>query len=208
MIEAFVLAELDSTRHGGNHYLQLAAGDLSRYRGSSPLASALRRVALFLFRGYGWNEALFRGFPTDVTWKLVAVPIAELREWLYAHEDTWLTLSQNSRLVRDGAANVENVENVQQLRYPNLPPIPNVPEIRERVRVASECILAIERDVKNRKTYPPIIAAALNESSPHIIAEGHSRATAYIRARELDAEIEVIVGYSPGLATWHYYGRP
>jgi hypothetical protein len=56
MIEAFVLAELGSTRHGGDHFLQVAGGDLTRYRGPSPLASVLRRVALFLFRGYGRNE--------------------------------------------------------------------------------------------------------------------------------------------------------
>jgi hypothetical protein len=107
--------------------------------------------------------------------------------------------------VRDGAANVENV---QHLRYPNLPAIPNVPSIRERVRTASECIRAVEQDVRNGKTYQPIIAVALNESSPHVIAEGHTRATAYVRALDPDAEIEVIVGYSPGLANWRYYGRP
>ena len=187
MIEAFVLAELDSTRHGGDHYLQIADGDLSRYRGPSPLASALRRVALFHFRGYGRDALLFTGFPTDATWKLVAVPIAELREWLYAHEQTWLALSEDTRLVRVGARNVGKVQAVKD---------------------TSDCILAVEQDVANGKTYHPIIAAALNESSPHVIAEGHTRATAYVRALDSDDEIEAIVGYSPRLATWHYYGRP
>jgi hypothetical protein len=186
MIEAFVLAELESSRHG-QPYPQLALGDLSRYEGPTPLASALRRVALFLFRGYGQDEYLFAGFPTHATWKLVAVPIAELREWLYAHEPTWLALSESTRLVRVGARNVGKVHQVQD---------------------ASDCILAVEQDVRNGKTYQPIIAAALSESSPHVIAEGHTRATAYVRALNGDVEVEVIVGYSPGLVTWRYYGRP
>jgi hypothetical protein len=200
MIEAFVLAELDSTRHG-QPYPQLAglSGDLSRYRGSTPLASALRRTALYLFRGYGQNEYLFAGFPTDAQWKLVAVPVGELEGWLYAHEDTWLTLSEESRLVRDGAANVGKVDRLSHATLPG---------VRAAVQGASACILAVEQDVRNGKAYQPIIAAALNESSPHVIAEGHTRATAYVRALDPDDEIEVIVGYSPRLATWRYYGRP
>jgi hypothetical protein len=186
MIEAFVMAELESSRHG-QPYPQLVLGDLSRYEGPTPLASALRRVALFLFRGFGQNAYLFAGFPTDVTWKLVAVPVGELQDWLYAHEPTWLALSKDSRLVRDGAANVGNVPSIH---------------------VTSDCILAVEQDVKNGKTYPPIIAAAVSESSPHITAEGHTRATAYVRALPADAEVDVIVGYAPGLATWTYYGCP
>ena len=94
----------------------------------------------------------------------------------------WLGQTLVPRLVRDGAANVGTVQAVQ---------------------ATSDCILAVERDARNGKTYPPIIAAALNESSPHVIAEGHTRATAYVRALDADAEIEVIVGYSPGLTTWH-----
>jgi hypothetical protein len=187
MIEAFVLAELDSIRHGGDHYLQLAGGDLSRYRGQSPLASALRRVALFHFRGYGRNALLYAGFPTNATWKLVAVPISELREWLYAHEQTWLALSESTRLVRVGARNVGKVQKMKE---------------------TSDCILAVEQDVRNGKTYPPIIAAALSESSPHIIAEGHTRATAYVRALDPEVEVEVIVGYSSALPMWGFYGTP
>jgi hypothetical protein len=144
-------------------------------------------VALFHARGFGQNEYLFAGFPTDVKWKLVAVPVGELKGWLYAHEPTWLALSNNSRLVRDGAANVGKVPSVQQ---------------------TSDCIIAVEQDVRKGKTYPPIIAAALSESTPHLIAEGHTRATAYVRALDAEAEVEVIVGYSSGLPTWRYYGSP
>src|SRR5215210_1765685 len=155
--------------------------------GRRPQARALRREALAQIRGYGRNAYLFRGFPSDVTWKLVAVPVGELADWVYAHEPLWLALSANSRLVRDGAATVDKVQ---------------------VDRTTIDALLRHEEALANGKSYQPLVAAALNESSPHVIAEGHTRATAYVRALTADAEVEVIVGYSPGLAAWHYYGTP
>jgi hypothetical protein len=186
MIEAFVLAELESSRHR-EPYVNGVRGHLPLFKGATQQARALRREALAQIRGYGRHAYLFRGFPSDVTWKLVAVPVGELANWLYAHEALWLALSENSRLVRDGAANVGKVPVDQK---------------------TIDAILRIEEDLANGKSYQPLIAAALNESSPHVIAEGHTRATAYVRALDIEAEVEVIVAYSSGLATWSYYGRP
>jgi hypothetical protein len=186
MIDAFVEAELESTRHGAA-YSDLVFGDLTLYEGSCRHAKALRRIALSLIRGYGRGGYLFKGFPKDASWKLVAVPVSELGSWLYAHENTWLALSNRSRVLRDGAANVGTV-----------------PAVKE----TSDIILAVERDVRNGKTYPPIIGGAVSESAPHILAEGHTRATAYVRALDPENEVEVIVGYSPALTTWQYYGHP
>lgn len=49
------------------------------------------------------------------------------------------------------------------------------------------------------------LRAVLDASSPHVIVEGHTRATAYVRALARDDEIEVIVGYSPALLGWHFF---
>jgi hypothetical protein len=186
MIEAFVLAEVKSTRFGAN-YAYVAAGDTTLYEGDSVDAKGARRFALAQIRGYGTNRYLFTGFPTNASWKLMAVPRRELEGWLYAHEDTWLALSHNSRVLRDGAANVGKVAAVAD---------------------TSDNILAVESDVRSGKRYPPVIAAAVSETSPHILAEGHTRATAYVRALDADDEIEVIVGYSADLPMWRYYGTP
>jgi hypothetical protein len=189
MIDAFVLAELESSRHGG-FYRGLVDGDLSRYRGDGELARALRRVALYLVRGYGRSAYLFAGFPDDATWKLVALPVGELRDWLYAHEQTWLALSKHARRVRVGARNVGKVPSIQE---------------------TSACILAVETDVRNGRrasSYTPIIAAAVDEDSPHVIAEGHTRATAFVRALQPQDEVEVIVGYSPHVTSWQYFRLP
>ena len=50
-----------------------------------------------------------------------------------------------------------------------------------------------------------VIAAAIGESETPILVEGHTRATAYVRALDPDDEIEVIVGYSPNLDNWHFF---
>jgi hypothetical protein len=55
---------------------------------------------------------------------------------------------------------------------------------------------------------PPLVAAAVSETSPHILIEGHTRATAFVRAMNPDDEVEVIVGYSAALPTWGFYGNP
>lgn len=189
MIDAFVLAELKSTRHQA-HYAGLVGGDFSRYQGEGELARALRRVGLYIVRGYGRDDVLFRGFPDDASWRLVAVPIGELGDWLYAHEQTWLALSKLSRRVRVGARNVGKV-----------------PKIEE----TSNCIFAVADELssgRSANSYEPIIAAALDEQSPHVIAEGHTRATAFVRALDPDDEVEVIVGYSPNMASWSYFRSP
>jgi hypothetical protein len=187
MVEAFVLGELDSPLYGAQ-YAGAVFGDLTLYEGECRHAKALRKLALALVRGYGVNQFLFAGFPFDASWKLMAVPIRELEGWLYVGRvEGWLALSKDSRKVGDGAANVGNV-----------------PGVEER----SNSILAIENAVKSGTKYRPLIAAAVSETSPHILIEGHTRATAFVRALNPDDEVEVIVGYSAGLPAWTYYGTP
>jgi hypothetical protein len=114
----------------------------------------------------------------------VVVSVRELGDFLYANDPTWTTLTLGSRLIRDGAANLETVPTHEAAR-------PN--------------ILAIEQGMRAGQGYEPLIAAATSEGSQHILVEGHARATAYVRTLEPEHEIEVIVGYSPALSTWHYF---
>jgi hypothetical protein len=180
MIRAFVEAEIDSPIDGPR-YTAVVGGDVQALL--DPAASALRAQALRAVRGYP-DAYLFTGFPRDVSWKLVAVSVDELGDFLYLNnEPGWSKLSRGSRLVRDGAANVETPVGVDK----------------------AASILGVEQAVRDGQTFPPIIAVALDESSPRVIVEGHTRATAYVRAPKPDDEVEAITGYSPSLARWHFF---
>ena len=185
MIFAFVRAEAYSARFGPI-FRQVMGGKQAIYNRdlTDASANAARRRALAVVRGYEQNAYLFRGWPEDVQWKLVAVSVEELGGFLYANDPTWTTLTQGSRIVRDGAANLETVPTHEDAK-------PN--------------ILAVERGVLGGQKLEPLIAAATDQSAQHILVEGHARATAYVRVLEPGQETEVIVGYSPGLAGWHYF---
>jgi hypothetical protein len=182
LVLAFVRAEVFSPTYGPL-FVKVMGSKQPVYDPdlSDPAANALRLKALGDIRGYKRNTYLFRGFPDDPAWKLVAVTVRELQEWLYANCEPWTKLSRGSRLVRDGAVNLEEVGTD-----------------------ANANILAVERDVRRGQTYPPLIAAAKDESSPHVLAEGHTRATAYVRALQPDDEAEVIVGYAPDIEGWAF----
>jgi hypothetical protein len=94
-----------------------------------------------------------------------------------------VALSGGTRLVRDGAANVQTPGGAAK----------------------APGIVAAEEAVREGKRFQPIIAAAESESAVHILAEGHTRATAYVRALDADNEIEVIIGYSTNLRRWHFF---
>jgi hypothetical protein len=185
MILAFVRAEAFSARFGAT-FRRAMGGKQAVYNPdlSDPAANALRRHALAAIRGYGQCAYLFRGWPHAVNWKLVAVTVEELGAFLYANHPTWTTLTHGSRLVRDGAANVETVPTHEEAK-------PN--------------ILAVERDVRRGQTYPPLIATATDKSAQHVLVEGHTRATAYVRVLERETEVEVIVGYAPAITGWLYF---
>jgi hypothetical protein len=185
MALAFVRAERESPHHVlayAQIAVQLAGGNVSLYEGSisDPNANLMRRVALGATRGY--PSGLFGGIPLAVTWQLAAVTVGELADFHHLNDGAWIDLTDGSRLVRDAAAGAERSTSDK------------APDV-----------LAVEREVRNGATYPPIIALAENESSPPIIAEGNTRAAAYVRALTPADEVEAIVGYCAGLARWSFY---
>jgi hypothetical protein len=125
----------------------------------------------------------FQGL-SALVWQRVELSLAELEATRYAKYHTWLELSEDTRLVRDGARNVGVI-------VPAEDPMDHIAEI--------------EAAVKDGQTPPELIFLTESETpGPEdlILAEGHSRATAYVRAGKPDP-IEALVGRT-SLVMWPF----
>lgn len=185
MVLAFLRAEIDSDRFGDR--VRSCLTDLGLLHESDlgdEEANRKRREALGCYRGYGRNAHLFEGFPSDVKWKLVSVTVEELGTFRYARVPPWTTKSNEPLLVRDGARD-SGIE----------------PEAREKATA-----VAIEQALKTGdlalEQLEPLIATAESVDGVHILLEGHSRATAYLRSLAQETAIPIIVGYVVSLEGW------
>ena len=112
MVLAFLRAEIHSPRFRAV-VIGALGGDRSLVyspRLDDSTQNTRRRRALAAVRGFGVGTYLFRGFPSDVEWRRVALTREEVGGLQYANHPTWVTLSDGSRLVREGAANVERID--------------------------------------------------------------------------------------------------
>ena len=143
MILAFLKAEIDSPRWG-QYYLAILSdrglnknkiidcADLSRSEHNIFRAELLGSV-----RGYGKNDSLFRGFPSDTKWRRTQMSIQNFSGLKYAKFKTWIDLTKGTRLVVDGARNVD------------------LTQVDEN---ANAHIKAVTNLLKNGKRYPDLIA--------------------------------------------------
>ena len=181
MIAAFVQAEFDSPRFGPGYEARLrelggARGDVIDHPDMSDrAANDMRRALLRHVRGYETGQYLFEDWPTDVQWWRARVGLAELTTLMYANHPTWLCLTGGSRLIGDGAANVDTVFVAEN---------------------ANANIKAVATSVKLGERFPELIVVAETEQGPFVVIEGHSRATAYVLAKAPET-VDVIVGVSP-----------
>lgn len=193
MILAFLRAELDSPRFrdGVSVCLAQCGGTESMItapRLDDPNENRVRRCVLRTFRGYGQGNYLFPGFPPDVSWELVAVDRAGIATLLYANWPTWVELSGGSRFVGDGAANLDAIE---------------VEDINVNVRGLLDDLRNGRRSLRS---YEPAILAARHPNDQHVIAEGHTRLTAYCINLDPGEDVNVIVGYSARMREWKLFG--
>jgi hypothetical protein len=182
MVLAFLRAEVDSPRFGHlvRHCLDLLGTDRGLIENANlgnPEQNLLRKRLLGGFRGYGMDAYLFRGFPTDTTWRRVRLEQGDLQTLRYANEPSWIEFSDGTRLVSVGARNANG-------------------------RLMGEGPLAVAARIQNGQRFPELIAAEAHDGSL-ILAEGATRATAYVLAN-VDT-VEAIVGASPTMARWSFY---
>jgi hypothetical protein len=193
MIAAFVNGEIDSEDFGPGYRAGLHMLDLSR-RDFDHLAPARQkdvyRCILRRARGYP-DEMLFHGVPRDVIWHRGVLTMTEVGGLRYIDESrtnsrTWTELSQGTRLVRDGAANAA---------------IDPLTDVKKKIRDL------VAKLVSSRSTIGDLIVVGTERDGPLVLLEGHTRATAYLLARQtLPDEVSVVVGTSAQFPmTWPFF---
>jgi hypothetical protein len=190
MVLAFLQAEVDSPRY--RDYYALALTKIGATRATlidnadlqDARQNAARSVILGAFRGYGQNRVLFAGFPIDTCWRKVSVTPAELGHFKYAKHRIWSALTRGTRLVADGATNLDTVQTDENTRV--------------HVRAVAERLAQGDR-------FPPLIAVQNAGAHDTVLMEGHTRATAYALTGIPD-EITVLIGSSTDMSvrwsTW------
>lgn len=188
MVLAFLQAEIDSTRFGPTYAAVLANSGINRRllidRGNlnSLQDNWTRKELLKLVRGYGNDSLLFRGFPNNVQWRRVALEHQDWDTVKYANHATWVSLSGGTRIVADGARNIDTIAAAEE---------------------ANKNIKAVAADLRSGKRYSELIGAeGLNGEI--VLLEGHTRATAYALARMPEC-VECILGSSPMISSWAFY---
>lgn len=173
MIRAWVEAERESPRHR-DEWAQMGLGAV-------PLSAAAGRTALGTMRGFP-DRYIFEGLPLPMQWSLAAVTVEELGRFRYLnYPPTFVALSEGTRLVRDGAANVERVQVAENL---------------------NERIEQTESGLASGRVHEPVIAVTSPSEPTPILIEGNTRATAYVRCRPPEETVELILGTAADLSGW------
>jgi hypothetical protein len=120
-----------------------------------------------------------------MSWEKVLLGKANLKKLRYAKYPVWQRLSSGSRLVTDGAKNVDRIQAGED---------------------ANAHIKGVAKAVRQGKKYPPLILASDKLEGPLTLVEGHARATAYLLELDaIDGGIEAIAGYSESIRQWPFY---
>jgi hypothetical protein len=108
--------------------------------------------------------------------------VADWSNVKYANYSTWVALSGGTRIVVDGAKNIDSVITAED---------------------ANKNIKAVAAAVRTGKRYPELIGVS-GPRGEVILLEGHTRATAYALA-QLPERAECIVASSPTVSRWAFY---
>ena len=193
MVIAFLQAEIDSARYGEllNQLLSQNGYDRSIIDHpiiDDPTENAVRAELLASARGYKVNTALFQRFPANIQWKLIGLNKDEVANLRYIndsiYEGEWGALTGNTRLVKDAVWNIRNGAPVNE---------------------TVSRILKIAADFDGGKTYAELICVAKTVADPHVLIEGHSRATAYVISDALPEELPIIIGISDLIEQWVFF---
>jgi hypothetical protein len=118
---AFLQAEIESPKWGPHYRDAMQARGLDRASLidavdlSDARANRNRRNLLGDVRGFGRGCGLFQRFPLDTKWRHVLVEAPDFYRLKYISGDAdWLNLSGGTRLVQDGARNLDAISYIAE----------------------------------------------------------------------------------------------
>jgi hypothetical protein len=183
MVLAFVQAEIDTDQYGPHYLAMLKLLRFERVRLidgadlSDSQANIARAIMLGATRGYGRNDGLFHGFPSDTMWQRVSLDRSDFDRMSYiGNDEFWNTLTAGTRAVRDGAA----AYRCSRIEAP---------------------VDAIVQKIRQGVPMPDLILVD-DMRGGCVILEGHKRATAYavVGANSIPA----LIGRSPLINQWAF----
>jgi hypothetical protein len=181
MVLAFLRAEIDSPMRAVFYRSVLTALRFDRSLIDSAdlndgYANCIRAVVLGAVRGYGRNDFLFYGFPSNAKWRRVLLDPSEFQRLRYLNDGaSWAGLAA-SRSVQDGARNC----------------------ISDAALAARVGVLV--QAINRGDTVPEIIL--VEDADLLVVLEGNTRATAYITAAS--TPISALIGSSPTMHEWRF----
>jgi hypothetical protein len=181
MVAVFLRGELESERFGAGVRAAIDERLLLEPDLEDEGQNAVRRAALTELRGYESREGLFHGFPDDMRWERAALTPEEVLAVRYIEYDYWVELSGGTRLPLDAAGRIRAGLTV--------------------FGVPNDGFFELADELGRRRLPEPIVVGG--HGSRLVVLEGHARLTAYaLRPEALPAELEVLLGRSPGIASW------
>jgi hypothetical protein len=182
MVLSFLRAEIESPQWGHRYtevLNQMRADRLSLIDNADlndANANRIRAKVLGPVRGYGRNAALFRGFPTDTTWRRVQLDPSDFQRLNYLNYPPFPKLTDGTCSVEVGARNYRHDG-----------------ELAQRV---DDVVQAIERGVSIQELI------LVEDADWLVVLEGNTRATAYVKAST--SSFSALVGSSPTMYQWKF----
>ena len=183
MVLNFLKTEIESPRFGSiiKDVLTQSGLDQALLIDRADLGNTIdNQTRMVLLKALRWY--LFPGFPPNVQWRRADLEPTDLKRLKYAKFQSWITLSGGSRLVSDGAKNVDTITTDDKVEA-------NVKAVVEQLRLG--------------KRYPELIVVQ-GAGEDLILVEGHTRATAYVLAKPIE-HIPSLVGTSSQMDQWKRY---
>jgi hypothetical protein len=185
----FMRAEVDSPRFGSAYraLIDRSGFSLEQLVTHADLNNAqhnlVRANILLNLRGFGGDALLFKGFPADVQWQRAQINLAELDQLWYARHANWVSLTRGTRRVLDAPARLDDT------------PTPD--------HVAQH-IHAVANRLRTGEYLGELVVVGTGDGR-WVLLEGHTRATAMALVRPA-GPINALVGTSPTMAQWLFYG--
>jgi len=199
MVAEFLRAEIDSPRFGRNYLTLLLQMNATRKELidepnlSNSYDNERRRQLLFGGRGYPRN-GLFTDFPEAVIWQHVRLSKREVQSALYARVANWIVLSEGTRVVVDGARNM-NDASIEALCSIFAMSDSGANQLKETARHVQSAARAYSRG----DVFPKLIAVEFD--SRIVLVEGHVRATGIVLSG-VDRPTDVLLGRAPEIGRW------